>query len=137
MFDLHNITAKIQVLTPVAITDNTARVGTVVDLAGYDALEYTINIGTLADADATFTVLVEDSNDNVTYTAVADQFLLGTEAEASFTFAEDNKVRSIGYNGSKRYNRMTITPATNTGSAIFDVVAILGYPINAPTINNA
>jgi len=137
MFDLHNTTAKQQVLTPVAITDNTARVGTVVDLVGFDALEYTINIGTLADADATFTVLVEDSNDNVTYAAVADDFLLGTEAEASFTFAQDNKERSIGYDGSKRYNRITITPANNTGSAVFGVTAILGYPLNAPTTNNA
>ena len=100
-------------------------------------LKYSIAIGTLADADATFTVLVEDSDDNVTYTAVADDFLLGTEAAASFTFADDNKVRSIGYNGSKRYNRITITPANNTGSAVFGVTAILGYPLNASTTNNA
>ena len=137
MFDLHNITAKQQVLAPADITDNTAQVCTVVDLVGFDALEYVINIGTLADADATFTVLVEDSDDNSTYAPVADAFLLGTEAEASFTFAEDDEVRSIGYIGSKRYNRMTITPAANTGSAIFGVVAIKGRPLNAPTTNNA
>ena len=137
MLDIYNTLQEKQVLTPVAITDNTARVGTVVDLVGFDALKYSISIGALADADATFTVLVEDSDDNVTYTAVADDFLLGTEAAASFTFADDNKQRSIGYNGSKRYNRITITPANNTGSAVFGVTAILGYPINAPTTNNA
>lgn len=137
MFDLHNITVKQPVLAPAAITNNTAQVCAVVDLAGFNALEYSINIGALADADATFTVLVEDSDDNVTFTAVADDFLLGTEAEASFTFADDNKERSIGYNGSKRYNRMTITPANNSGSAIFGVTAILGYALNAPTTNNA
>ena len=137
MFDLHNITAKQQVLAPAAITDNTAQVCTVVDLVGFDALEYIINIGALADADATFTVLVEDSDDNVTYATVANKFLLGTEAEASFTFADDNKSRSIGYIGSKRYNRMTITPANNTGSAIFGVIAVKGRPVNAPTTNNA
>lgn len=137
MFDIYNTLKEQQVLAPVAITDNTARVGTVVDLVGFDALKYSIAIGTLADADATFTVLVEDSDDNVTYTAVADDFLLGTEAEASFTFADDTEQRSIGYNGSKRYNRITITPANNTGSAVFGVTAILGYPLNAPTTNNA
>jgi hypothetical protein len=136
MFDIYNTLKEQQVLAPVAITDNTARVGTVVDLAGFDALKYSIAIGTLADADAAFAVLVEDSDDGVTYTAVDDKFLLGTEAAASFTFADDNKVRSIGYNGSKRYNRMTITPANNTGSAVFGVTAILGYPLNAPTTNN-
>jgi hypothetical protein len=137
MFDIYNTLKEQQVLAPVAITDNTARVGTVVDLVGFDALKYSIAIGTLADADATFAVLVEDSDDNVTYAAVADDFLLGTEAEASFTFADDNEQRSIGYNGSKRYNRITITPANNTGSAVFGVTAILGYPLNAPTTNNA
>jgi len=137
MFDIYNTLKEQQVLAPVAISDNTARVGTVVDLVGFDALKYSIAIGTLADADATFTVLVEDSDDNVTYTAVADDFLLGTEAEASFTFADDTEQRSIGYNGSKRYNRITITPANNTGSAVFGVTAILGYPLNAPTTNNA
>ena len=137
MFDIYNTLKEQQVLAPVAITDNTARVGTVVDLVGFDALKYSIAIGTLADADATFTVLVEDSDDNVTYAAVADDFLLGTEAEASFTFADDTEQRSIGYNGSKRYNRITITPANNTGSAVFGVTAILGYPLNAPTTNNA
>jgi hypothetical protein len=136
MFDIYNTLKEQQVLAPVAITDNTARVGTVVDLAGFDALKYSIAIGTLADADAAFTVLVEDSDDNATYTAVDDKFLLGTEAAASFTFADDNKVRSIGYNGSKRYNKITITPANNTGSAVFGVTAILGYPLNAPTTNN-
>jgi hypothetical protein len=137
MFDIYNTLKEQQVLAPVAISDNTARVATVVDLAGFDALKYSIAIGTLADADATFAVLVEDSDDNVTYAAVADGFLLGTEAAASFTFADDNKQRSIGYNGSKRYNRITITPANNTGSAVFGVIAILGYPLNAPTANNA
>lgn len=136
MFDIYNTLKEQQVLAPVAITDNTARVGTVVDLAGFDALKYSIAIGTLADADAAFAVLVEDSDDGVNYAAVDDKFLLGTEAAASFTFADDNKVRSIGYNGSKRYNRMTITPANNTGSAVFGVTAILGYPLNAPTTNN-
>ena len=137
MFDIYNTLKEQQVLAPASITNNDAQVCTVVDLVGFDALKYVITIGSLADADATFTVLVEDSDDNVTYAAVADDFLLGTEAEASFTFAADNKLREIGYNGSKRYNRMTITPANNTGAAIFSVIAILGYPLNAPTTNNA
>ena len=137
MFDIYNTLEEQQVLAPAAITNNTAQVCEVVDLKGFDALKYIIGIGALADADATFTVLVEDSDDNVTFSPVADDFLLGTEAEASFTFADDNKTRSIGYNGSKRYNRLTITPANNSGSATFGVVAIKGYPLNAPTVNNA
>jgi len=137
MQDLHNITYKTQVLAPVAITDNTPRVGTVVDGADFDGVEYVISTGTLADSDATFTVLLEDSDDNVSYAPVADDFLLGTEAEASFTYDDDNVERSLGYIGNKRYTRMTITPADNTGSAVFGVACILGFPVNAPTTNNA
>ena len=136
MIDLHTNFNKVQALAPAAITDNTAQVCTVVDNKNYDAVEYIINIGVLADADATFTVLLEDSADDVTYTAVADDFLLGTEALASFTFADDSQIKSLGYNGSARYTRMTITPANNTGSAVFGVVAIQGNPLHAPVTNN-
>ncbi len=136
MRDLHNDINIVQVLPPVAITDNTARVGTVVNNVGYDAVEYVINIGTLADVDATFAVLLEDSADNVTYAPVVDDFLIGTEVAASFTSANDNVPKRLGYNGSKQYTRMTITPANNTGSAIFGVTATQGYPIHAPVANN-
>lgn len=136
MKDLHTNLNKVQALSPAAITDNTAQVCTVIDNKGYDALEYVINIGTLADSDATFTVLLEDSADNVTFAAVADDFLLGTEALASFDYADDSQIKSLGYAGSKRYTRMTITPANNTGSAVFGVVAIQGDAIHAPVTNN-
>ena len=136
MKDLHTNFNKAQALAPAAITDNTAQVCAVIDNKGYDAVEYVINIGVLADADATFTVLLEDSADNVTFAAVADDFLLGTEALASFTFADDSQIKSLGYNGSKRYTRMTITPASNTGSAVFGVVAIQGDALHAPVTNN-
>lgn len=132
MYDIHNNINVVQVLAPAAVTDNTAQVCIVVDNKNYDALEYLINIGTLADSDATFTVLLEDSADNVTYTPVADDFLLGTEAAASFQYDDDNEVRKIGYNGSKRYTRMTITPAGNSGSAIFGVIVVQARALHAP-----
>lgn len=136
MIDLHNNINVAQALAPAAVTDNTAQVCTVINNANYDSVEYIINIGTLADADATFTVLLEDSADNVTYAAVADDFLLGTEAAASFQFDDDNEVRRLGYNGSKQYTRMTITPANNTGSAVFGVTAIQYAAIHNPVANN-
>lgn len=136
MIDLHSDINIAPVMAPVAVTDNTAQVGTVVTGTGYESLEYVIAIGALADADATFTVLLEDSADNITYAAVADDFLIGTEAAASFTFADDSEVRRLGYVGGKKYTRMTITPANNTGSAVFGVVAIQGSPVHAPVTNN-
>ncbi|MCH8853936.1 MAG: hypothetical protein IID41_14985, partial [Planctomycetes bacterium] len=48
--------------------------------------------------------------------AVADVHLLGTEAGAGFTEADDNVTRKIGYIGNKPYVRMTITPSGITAS---------------------
>ena len=137
MNDLHNQINIATVIAPIAVSDNTAKVGTVIDNTGYRGLEYVIAIGVCADADATFTVLLEDSSDNSTFAAVADDFLIGTEAAASFTFADDNKNRRLGYVGGKRYTRMTITPANNASAATFGVVAIQGSPLHAPVANNA
>ena len=64
--------------------------------------------------------------------AVPDEFLLGTEAGASFQFDDDNEVRKIGYIGPKRYVRLTITPAANTGNADISAVAVLGCGRTAP-----
>lgn len=138
MKDLHNDITVGRALSPAAaITDNTAQVCQIIDTQFYEAQEYVINIGSLVDADATFTVLLEDGDDSglSDAAAVADDFLLGTEAEASFTFAADNSTRRLGYVGKKRYTRMTITPAGNTGDAFFSVLSVLGFPRHAPTAN--
>lgn len=120
--DLHNSIKASRGLSPVAAgTDNTAYVSQILDTAGFNAHEFLILVGANTDADATFTVLVEDG-DNASLTdnaAVADSFLLGTEAGASFTFAEDNTVEKIGYIGAKRYVRVTITPANNAAGNIY------------------
>lgn len=134
MRDLHDNIKVSRVISPVAATDNTALVGQIIDTVDYDSLEFVIATGTLADSDATFTVLVEDGDDSALgdNAAVADGYLLGTEAAASFTFTNDDAVRKIGYIGPKRYVRMTITPANNSGSAPISVVAVQGHPKVAP-----
>ena len=131
----HNI--GIATVIPPQMTDNTnAIVGTIIDSNGYGAVEYAILTGAQGDNNATFTVLLEDCavancSDNA---AVADAYLLGTEAAASWTTdAKANTVLLLGYSGNKRYTRMTVTPAANTGDNFFGVTAILGYPQVRPT----
>lgn len=126
MRDLHN---NIKVLdnTCVTITDNTAQVCTA-DRAGFESVEFLVALGTIADADATLTALVEDSDDNSTWAAVADDFLLGVEA-MGLDFADDLATAKIGYVGGKRYVRITVTPAANTGSLPIAIVAVGGHPI--------
>src|SRR4051812_33066659 len=85
-----------------AIVDNTATVSSIIDCQGYDAVTLVIVTGTDADADATFTALLEEGDvsnlsDNA---AVADADMVtmtaGTlpEAAASYTFADDFETRA-------------------------------------------
>lgn len=137
MRDLANNIHVRRALSPVSISDNTAQVSQIIDMQGYDSLVFLIAMGSLADADATFTVLVEhgDASNLSDAAAVDDSMLNGTEALAGFQFDDDNEVRKIGYTGGKRYVRMTITPANNTGAALLAAVAVLGGASLAPTAN--
>lgn len=135
---MHNI--KVAIATaPVSESGNTAIVSGIVDTQGYDSLTFYISSGILSDAGATFTALLEDGeistlSDNA---AVADVDMLpsgtGQEAAASFTQDDDSTIRRLGYIGSKRYVRLTITPAGNAAGALFSVVSVLGHPASRPT----
>jgi hypothetical protein len=112
MKDLHNRIKCSRGISPAAATtDNTAYVSQIVDTANFDSTEFVGQLGALSDADTTLTVLVEDGDvanlsDN---SAVDDAYLLGVEAMA-LQFDSDNKTFKIGYKGTKRYVRVTITP---------------------------
>jgi hypothetical protein len=137
MRDGHNIIDVKRVISPASVADNTAQVGQIIDSQGFKTLEYVIATGSIADADATFTVLLEesDASDMTGATAVADADLLGTEALAGFQFDDDNECRKLGYKGGKRYTRLTVTPVNNAAAALLSAVAILGSPGNMPTAN--
>lgn len=128
MRDLYsNLTIR-RAISPVSVADNTAQVSQIIDRQGFDSLVFAIATGSIADADATFAVLVEDGDvanlsDNA---AVADAELNGTEALAAFQFDDDNETRKIGYIGNKRYVRLTITPSANASAALIAAVAVLG-----------
>ena len=134
-----------RVLSPVSVSDTTAQVGQIIDRLGYDSLTYLIATGSIADADATFTVLLEegDAANLSDAAAVADADMIsqtaGTapETAAGFQFDDDNEVRKVGYIGNKRYTRLTITPVANASAALIAAVAVLGRPSVAPVVQAA
>jgi hypothetical protein len=136
MRDMHNNINPTGVAV-ITATDNTAVVSGIIDNQGYDALEFLIAAGTLADVDATFAVLIEEGDESnlSDASAVADADLLGTEALAGFTFAEDSSAFKIGYTGNARYVRCTVTPSANTGSAPIAIIPLQGHPHIGPTAN--
>ncbi len=137
MKDLMNLIDVKRVLSPVSVADTTAQVGQIIDRRGFDSLTYIIATGSIADADATFTVLLEEGDvANLSdAAAVPDADLIGTEALAAFIFSDDNKCFKLGYKGSKRYTRLTITPVANASAAVLSAVAVLGSPSLSPTAN--
>lgn len=138
MRDEFNCINPVKLFAPAAaVTDNTALVSSWIDRRGFEAVTCVLQAGSLADADATFATTIEhaDASDQADAEAVPAAQLLGTTALASFTFADDNKVKKLGYVGNKRYVRVTITPSGNTGNAFFAGTVLLGEPAIAPTAN--
>ena len=133
--ELHNNLKFSRAISPAAaVTNNTAYVSQILDTANFQDNELVLQIGELADADANFVVLIEEGNqanlsDN---SAVADADLLGTELLAGFQFDDDNETRKIGYIGTKRYIRATVTPANNTGNAFLSGTWVQGGARKAP-----
>lgn len=127
-----NIMLK-RVISPTRVTDDTAQVGQIIDRQGAKSVTYVIATGTLADANATFAVLLEHGDDSALAdaAAVADADMIsqtsGTapETAAAFAFGDDDEVRKLGYVGDKRYTRLTITPSGNTGNADLAALAAL------------
>lgn len=110
----------------IAIADNTPLVTPIIDTRDYDAVMWGLITGTLADADATFTVSMEegDASNLSDGDAVADTDMILTEADASFQYDDDQETRKLGYIGNKRYVQLTVTPAGNSGSAPVAVFAL-------------
>lgn len=130
--DLHN-NVKTQIARNfVAITSNTTSAGSIIDLKGYGSCEFVIASGTLTDG--AYAILIEDgaASDLSDNAAVADDYLLGTEAAAAFAATDDNTVKKIGYVGSKRYVRLSIVSTSVTSGGIIGAVAVLGKADNAP-----
>src|SRR3990172_7683033 len=130
MQDLFSNVEQRRVISPITGTDDTASVGQIIDHSAFDSVLYLIQTGTLADAGATWAVLLEhgDVSNLSDAAAVPDADLIGTEALAGFSQADDNEVRKLGYKGTKRYSRLTITPTGNAGSAPVSACVLLGNP---------
>ena len=108
--DLHNLISVTTAIALTAVADGEDVAGVAIDRQGSDGLEFIFQVG--AYTDGSVTPLIEESDDNVTYTAVADADLTNTEASAALTAAG---VSSIGYVGFKRYVRATaVTAASST-----------------------
>lgn len=136
MKDLHNNIAVKTAMAITATTGNAAISGTAIDRQGFSSVEFVASLGTITTAGTKYAIEVQESDTTTSgdFTAVADVDLLGTNASVGFDGdTEAGFVKKIGYVGIKRYVRVKVTPAGNTGASTFGVVAVLGHPALAPT----
>lgn len=120
------------------ITDTTAMVSGIIDTAGYDGLTFVIVTGALAGATGTYAVTMEHGNDSAladTAVPAASDLVGSGTTGASFAVANVNSTRKVGYIGSKRYVRLTITPSGSNTGMFAAAIAIKGLPHVAPQPN--
>lgn len=126
-------------ISPIAAVTNldTPYVSQILDTQGLRSATFVILTGVNTDANATFTVLAEEGDNSALSdnTAIADANLLGTEALASFTYADDNKVFKLGFIDTKRYIRVTVTPSGNNAGDAFIAGVWITEPELLPAAN--
>lgn len=135
--DLMNNIHPVVAIAPVVVSDDSSQVSAAIDVRHYKSVTFVILLGTLADADATWTVTVKEGDDDTqaNHTAVADKDLIGTEELAGFNFGDDGECRKIGYKGSEDYVSIEIDNDTaNTGNAPMAVLCLL-EPYETPAPN--
>jgi|SRR5581483_92504 len=138
--DLHNNIAVKRGISAVAIgTTGTGKTTPAIDTAGYQAIEFLINYGTVTATNAVFTALLtEGDTTGGSFTSVADADMLGLEANVGLgatasrvSGVSKNCVKRLGYIGFKRYVKLKVSSTITAGTPI-GIDAILGRPQNAP-----
>lgn len=126
---LPEISLNIQTLTAAANGD------AIIDLQGFEGALIIVESGDITDGDA-YTFELKEGNDSglSDAAAVADADLLGSEPV--FATTDDNKVKSFGYIGSKRYIRVDLKSCTGSPSTggYFTALVVKGYPRHKPAV---
>lgn len=116
-----------------AAAGTTAFAGSAIDTLGFNSVLFAVAANYSATDTATYTLSVQDSDDNSTFTAVDDdKFIIGPSAPLSGAA----NVQKIGYIGARRYVKLVVTPsdaATSTNVITVSALAILQSPEIMPT----
>lgn len=101
----------------------------IIDLQGYEAVLIIVQAGDIT-AGGTFELKEGDESDLSDAAAVADADILGTESV--FANDDDNKVKTFGYIGTKRYIRLDFK--TDGWNGDFGAVAAKDSARHAPVV---
>lgn len=111
-----------------AIATDTTTNGTGLAWGAYRSVMVVIFGGAITDG--TFVFEVQDSDDDSSYTAVADAYLEGTEPTLIST--SDNNLTVIGYKGTRKYVRVSVTSTGTTSGGVVSALIICANPYHSP-----
>ena len=106
----NNIENNVSVAPQVATADVD---GTGVDLQDYDSVAVLVTTGAITGAAGDAVVTLEESDDDITYTAVSSDDIIGTTENLVA-----NSASRFGYRGTKRYIRAAFALGGETNVAI-------------------
>ena len=130
--DIDSVIAPARATSPGAITAGNATLTTqTIDRQGYEALEFIYTSGTITDGTFTVTMYEGDASNMSDEAAVAAADILGTSPV--FAATDDDKVKRVGYKGTKRYVRCKAVQSGATTGGYLSAVAVLAKPRYVPT----
>jgi hypothetical protein len=137
MFDIHSTISTSIALANATISTNTTTAGAIIDTQGFEALEFVISTGTIADGSYALKVetgSASNLSDAVDITASTTQVVIGNKA--AIVAADDNISRRIGVVEFNRYVRLSlVSTGVTTGGTNFSAVAIKAHAKSVPTAN--
>lgn len=129
--DLHSVVSEVRSIAAAAYT--AVANGAAAALAGYESALILVDLGVFAGTTPTATVQIEESDDNVTFTAVAATDLHGGVLPA-ITPASANQLYARGYRGNKKHIRVALTAIAGAGASLpLSAVIVRGDPWRGPT----
>ena len=140
MRDISNRTKSVATQVPAVVTADAN--GTGVDLQGFESAMVIVNTGAEGDtlsSSVKFDFILEDSDDDSTYSAVTSSTSVtegSVDSSGIFLTLDANgetpQISQIGYIGGKRYIRCKIdATGTHSNGAPMGVVVVLGNPIDS------
>ncbi len=135
--NLYDSVAVAATITPIVGNNDTEGTGVGVDLKGYSTAVAVFHCGISGDVLSgalTLQAILQESDDNITFTAVA-----AGDLEGSFTLiddpAEDDVVQVVGYKGAKRYLRLFVDfTGTHTVGTPISAVIVRSRPRHIGTV---
>jgi len=134
----HNYLPKVAAL-PVLVTDDTSGNGTGVDLYGYQGALMIASIGAvgdLFDGSNYVTIKFLESSNNVVFSAIADEDLIGGNNTVVVNAnAEANCIHYRAYVGSAQYVTISFdVTGTMANGTPMSALIVKGFPIHAPAV---